>query len=103
MSDAERSNPEYFPQYLQVLQATETKEEVWAGLSGKMVSEIMKVEERVVDSERSMKREVGEMKQEIKQEMKQEMKQVVGEVKQEMKQEISELKALIAQLLERLP
>ena len=34
MSDADRANPEYFPRYLQVLRATEQKEEVWAGLSG---------------------------------------------------------------------
>jgi hypothetical protein len=32
MNDADRANPEYFPKYLQVLRATEDKEEVWAGL-----------------------------------------------------------------------
>ena len=58
MSDTDRANPEYFPQYLQVLKATENKEEVWAGLSGKMVSEIMKVEEQVSETERGLKQEV---------------------------------------------
>ena len=59
MSEAARSNPAYFPRFLQVLRATEDKEEVWAGLSGKMVSEILKVEEQVSSVERGLKAEIS--------------------------------------------
>ena len=121
MSDADRANPKYFPQYLQVLQATETKEEVWAGLSGKMVSEIMKVEEQVSAAESGLKRQFQEELRKVQEnlqekmaaeakkaqdEMQEQMKQAQDEMAAEMRQgqeqaaaETVELKAMVAQLL----
>eukprot|EP01046_Picozoa_sp_COSAG06_P008754 COSAG06_NODE_447_length_15632_cov_47.212193_5_plen_1473_part_00 len=78
MSDADRQNPTYFPKFLQVLRATEGKEEVWAGLSGKMVSEIMKVEEKMKENHEAMNAEVASVKSDV-----------------------AELKAMITQLLEQ--
>jgi hypothetical protein len=90
MSDADRANPGYFPKYLQVLQATEGKEEVWAGLSGKMVSEIMKVEDKMKENHEAMSAKHEQMETRVS-----EVSAQVAGVASEM----GELKAMMAQLL----
>ena len=85
MSDADKQNPAYFPKFLQVLRATEGKEEVWAGLSGKMVSEIMKVEDKMKENHEAMNAEVASVKSS----------------QEKMAAEVAELKAMMAQLLEQ--
>ena len=111
MSDVDRGNAEYFPKYLQVLRATEGKEEVWAGLSGKMVSEIMKVEDKMKDNHEALvaQQEVAAKQQEVAAKHRQEMaaKQQEMAAKQheidarvsEVATEIGELKAMMTQLL----
>ena len=44
MSDKEKANPEFFPPFLQVLEADEAQEDTWSGLGGKIASEIEKTE-----------------------------------------------------------
>ena len=85
MSDADRQNPAYFPKFLQVLRATEGKEEVWAGLSGKMVSEILKVEDKMKENHEAMNAEVASVKSDVA----------------SVKSDVAELKAMVAQLLEQ--
>ena len=59
-----------------MLQATEAKEEVWSGLSGKMVSEIMKVEEQVSAAETSLKREFQAELRKVQEKMAADMAQL---------------------------
>ena len=94
MSDADRANPEYFPQYLQVLRATESKEEVWAGLSGKMVSEILKVEQQVAATERGLQLQLKQGQEEMREESKK-----TNEAQEKMAAEMVQPKAMVAQLL----
>jgi hypothetical protein len=107
MNDKDRSNPDYFPRYLQVLRATEGKEEVWAGLSGKMVSEILKVEDKLVETERGLNRRVEEAQKEIQKEMRH-VEEAQKEIQREMRKEIeavhtgmAELKEMMRLLLEQ--
>jgi hypothetical protein len=85
MSDADRQNPAYFPKFLQVLRATEGREEVWAGLSGKMVSEILKVEEKMKENHEATNAEIASVKSDVA----------------SVKSDVAELKAMVAQLLEQ--
>jgi hypothetical protein len=98
MSDAARANPDYFPKYLQVLQATEGKEEVWAGLSGKMVSEIMKVEDKMKENHEAMAQAMlakhEQMETRVSEVEAKLSAQVAG-----VASEMGELKAMMAQLL----
>jgi mannose/fructose-specific phosphotransferase system component IIA len=96
MSDADKQNPAYFPKFLQVLRATEGKEEVWAGLSGKMVSEIMKVEDKMKENHEAMNAEVASVKSDVAS-----MKSSQDKMAAEMAAEVAELKAMMTQLLEQ--
>eukprot|EP01046_Picozoa_sp_COSAG06_P001956 COSAG06_NODE_65_length_26676_cov_11.671107_23_plen_114_part_00 len=61
MSAKDRANPEYFPEFLQVLRATEV-DTVWSGLSGKIEKEIAKV----TNCAERLEQDVSEMKQLIR-------------------------------------
>jgi SMC interacting uncharacterized protein involved in chromosome segregation len=98
MSDADRANPDYFPKYLQVLQATEGKEEVWAGLSGKMVSEIMKVEDKMKENHEAMSAKHEQMAQAMSAKHDA-METRVSEVEAKLSAQMGELKAMMAELL----
>ena len=106
MSDADKQNPAYFPKFLQVLRATEGKEEVWAGLSGKMVSEIMKVEDKMKENHEAMNAEVASVKSDVAgvksdvASMKSSQEKMVAEVAS-VKSDVAELKAMMARLLEQ--
>ena len=91
MSDADRQNPAYFPKFLQVLRATEGKEEVWAGLSGKMVSEIMKVEDKMKENHEAMAQAMLAKHEQ--------METRVNEVEAKLSAQMGELKAMMAELL----
>jgi hypothetical protein len=54
MSQADRSNPEYFPPYLEVLRANEPPEVVWSGVSG----QISKLDTAVCQRDKKMSAEV---------------------------------------------
>ena len=47
MSKSELSNPENFPEFIQVLQAHRRPEPPWNGLGGKMATEVQKINEKV--------------------------------------------------------
>ena len=94
MSESDRANTEYFPQYLQVLQATDTQEEVWAGLSGKIVTEILKLEDHVNESERGLRQEIQDLQASLEAKVEANAK-VGGRGTAEVKAEVAELKEMI--------
>eukprot|EP01043_Picozoa_sp_COSAG02_P075096 COSAG02_NODE_15327_length_1181_cov_1.560074_2_plen_106_part_00 len=56
MSKSELNNPENFPQFIQVLQAYRKPEPPWAGLGGKMATEVQKIDEKVEKVNRKVER-----------------------------------------------
>ena len=105
MSQAARANPDYFPQFLRVLQATESREEVWAGLSGKMVSEILKVDDKMKENHEVMETKLGQVEANMSN-VREVMEARVDEVEARLSAqvagvatEVGELKVMMAQLL----
>ena len=85
----EQREAQYFPQYLQLLQADEAKEDVW---SGQRVEEHMeRVEEHVGEVRKEMKKEMQEVKAMLV------TAQVERAEEQQMKQEMQEMKVMLAQ------
>ena len=105
MSEADRQNAEYFPRYLQVLRATEGKEDVWAGLSGKMVSEVLKVDDKMKENHEVMETKLGQVEANMSN-VREVMEARVDEVEARLSAqvagvatEVGELKVMMAQLL----
>jgi F0F1-type ATP synthase membrane subunit b/b' len=98
MNDKDRADSNYFPRYLQVLRATDGTEQKWAGLSGKMVSEIMKVEDKLDQTERGLKQQVEQMSDKVNEQIEQVKKQV-AQLKGQMMEEMQEMKTEIINAL----
>jgi hypothetical protein len=112
MSDRDRANADYFPGYLQVLRATDGTEQQWSGLSGKMVSEILKVENKLAETKRDLKQQADQQTEQVKEQVTQlkgqmegmkgqmeGMKEQVKEQMQEMKEQMQEMKTEIIDAL----
>eukprot|EP01046_Picozoa_sp_COSAG06_P074605 COSAG06_NODE_22898_length_709_cov_1.467213_1_plen_139_part_00 len=90
------------PENLLVLHAAEMKEHVWSGLSGKMVSEIHKVETKVGALEQSIRDEAQQhhaQMQKLQQESMQQMREEVRQVQDDLRENQEKISAEVAGLL----
>jgi hypothetical protein len=94
MSAADRKNPEYFPRFLQVLRTTEGKDDVWAGLGGRIAKEIERVEKNMKQNHDAIKSDFVLIKADL---AKQEM--LAADIA-EMKESQEKLTQMVAKLLE---
>jgi methyl-accepting chemotaxis protein len=123
MSDRDRANADYFPRYLQVLRATDGTEQKWSGLSGKMVSEILKVKKQLAQTERGLKQQAeqvsdkvdekveqvkeqvtqlkGQM-EEMKEQVKEQVKGQMEEMKEQVKEQVTQLKGQMEEMKEQI-
>ena len=105
MSDKEKANPDFFPPFLQVLEADEAKEDTWSGLGGKIASEIEKTEvARRKDVEKA-DHAMAEMRTSMEATVDSKISKVeakVGSVEAKVDKitaEMSEMKSLLSQLV----
>jgi hypothetical protein len=98
MSDRDRANADYFPRYLQVLRATDGTEQKWSGLSGKMVSEILKVKKQLAQTERGLKQQADQQIEQVKEQVKGQME----EMKEQVKEQVTQLKGQMEEMKEQI-
>ena len=85
MSTSDKSNPEYFPKYLQVLRRVQSPPAAWAGVSGQIEKSRVSVEEEVA----SVKCQVKRVEEKV---------EAMAEAQQK---ELMELKVMIKMLLQQ--
>jgi|EP01046_Picozoa_sp_COSAG06_P071260 hypothetical protein len=81
MRKADKRNPDYFPDYLQLLQSTEAQESVWSGLSGKINSEFTAVDQTIRTMERSIMDEIDQKIRSLEQSSRTDMEASRAEVR----------------------
>jgi hypothetical protein len=82
MRKADKRNPDYFPDYLQLLQSTEAQESVWSGLSGKINSEFTAVDQTIRTMERSIMDEIDQKIRSLEQSSRTDMEASRAEVRE---------------------
>jgi hypothetical protein len=82
MRKADKRNPDYFPDYLQLLQSTEAQESVWSSLSGKINSEFTAVDQTIRTMERSIMDEIDQKIRSLEQSSRTDMEASRAEVRE---------------------
>ena len=101
MTKSELENPRNFPPFIQVLQAHRTPEPAWAGLGGKMATEVQKIDEKV-DLMQEQVGHIAEVEGKVEKidEKVDRMQEQVGHKVDKLACEITELKELLMEVLE---
>ena len=98
MSEEDRSNKAYFPEFLEVLQATDEPEVVWLGVSGQISKLGVKVDEKVDKVDEKID-SVDDKVEKLATQMNENVKSMDGKVDM-LAAEMSELKELMKALVD---